>query len=577
MMKKLIYIMLLTAGLSSCDLDQLPKEAISPETFFNTENDLLLYTNSFYNALPSAEDVYNEDVDNVVKNSLRDELQGTRIVPTSGGGWTWTNLRNINYFLANSNKCTDKKAVAKYNGVARFFRAYFYFGMVKRFGDVPWYSSTIEVADEDLLTKARDPRTLVMDSVMADIDFAIANLEGTRQVNTITKWTALALKSRMALYEGTFRKYHTEFNLPDADKFLDECIEASEDLMKNSGYGIYKDTPATAYLKLFSADNSIAEEIILGRDFSDQLQVYHNLNYYTMTASYGKPGLEKKLVNSYLMADGTRFTDIKGHETMQFYDEVQKRDPRLAQSIRTPGYTRIGESTPLVPEFGATVTGYQLIKFVSEPKWDTFGKDITDMPIFRYAEVLLNFAEAKAEKGTLTQDDLDISTKLTRGRVAMPNISLADANAKPDPYQAQMYTKLSGKNVGVILEIRRERRIELLMENFFRWDDIIRWKEGQLLTKQFKGMYFPGPGSYDLDKNGKVDLVIYEGTKPTVPGAQLLKLGSEILLENGAKGGNIVVNGHINKKFDENKDYLYPIPKQERLLNTNLSQNPNWE
>jgi hypothetical protein len=569
--------MLLTAGLSSCDLDQLPKEAISPETFFNTENDLLLYTNSFYNALPSAEDVYNEDVDNVVKNSLRDELQGTRIVPTSGGGWTWTNLRNINYFLANSNKCTDKKAVAKYNGVARFFRAYFYFGMVKRFGDVPWYSSTIEVADEDLLTKARDPRTLVMDSVMADIDFAIANLEGTRQVNTITKWTALALKSRMALYEGTFRKYHTEFNLPDADKFLDECIEASEDLMKNSGYGIYKDTPATAYLKLFSADNSIAEEIILGRDFSDQLQVYHNLNYYTMTASYGKPGLEKKLVNSYLMADGTRFTDMKGYETMQFYDEVQKRDPRLAQSIRTPGYTRIGESTPLVPEFGATVTGYQLIKFVSEPKWDTFGKDITDMPIFRYAEVLLNFAEAKAEKGTLTQDDLDISTKLTRGRVGMPNISLADANAKPDPYQAQMYTKLSGKNVGVILEIRRERRIELLMENFFRWDDIIRWKEGQLLTKQFKGMYFPGPGSYDLDKNGKVDLVIYEGTKPTVPGAQLLKLGSEILLENGAKGGNIVVNGHINKKFDENKDYLYPIPKQERLLNTNLSQNPNWE
>ncbi|WAC09301.1 RagB/SusD family nutrient uptake outer membrane protein [Dyadobacter pollutisoli] len=577
MMKKLIYIMLLAVGLTACDLDQLPKEAIAPETFFNTENDLLLYTNSFYNALPSAEDVYNEDVDNVVKNSLRDELQGTRIVPTSGGGWTWTNLRNINYFLANSGKCTDKKAVAKYNGLARFFRAYFYFGMVKRFGDVPWYSSTIEVEDQDLLTKARDPRTLVMDSVMADIDFAIANLDGTRQVNTITKWTALALKSRMALYEGTYRKYHTEFNLPDSEKFLDECIEASQDLMKNSGYGIYKDTPATAYLKLFSADNSIAEEVILGRDFSDQLQVYHNLNYYTMTASYGKPGLEKKLVNSYLMADGTRFTDIKGYETMQFYDEVQKRDPRLTQSIRTPGYTRIGESTPLVPEFGATVTGYQLIKFVSEPKWDTFGKDITDMPIFRYAEVLLNFAEAKAEKGTLTQDDLDISTKLIRDRVGMPNINLADANAKPDPYQAQMYTKLSGKNAGVILEIRRERRVELVMENFFRWDDIIRWKEGQLLTKQYKGMYFPGPGSYDLDRNGKVDLVIYEGTKPTVPGAQLLKLGSEILLENGVKGGNIIINGHITKKFDENKDYLYPIPKQERLLNTNLSQNPNWE
>jgi hypothetical protein len=89
-------------------------------------------------------------------------------------------------------------------------------------------------------------------------------------------------------------------------------------------------------------------------------------------------------------------------------------------------------------------------------------------------------------------------------------------------------------------------------------------------------MYFPGPGSYDLDKNGKVDLVIYEGDKPTVPGAQILKLGSEILLENGNKGGNIVINGHITKKFNEARDYLYPIPTQELLLNPKLVQNPNW-
>lgn len=577
MKKILTTILALAIGLTSCNLDRLPMDAISPETFFNSENDLLLYTNSFYNIMPGAEDVYNEDVDNIVKTSLRDELQGTRIVPTSGGGWTWNNLRNINYFLINSGKCPDKAAVAKYNGLARFFRAYFYFGMVKRFGDVPWYSTPIETTDQEMLTKARDPRAMVMDSVMADLDYAIANLATGRQVNTITKWTALALKSRVGLYEGTFRKYHPEFNLPNADKFLDACITASEDLMKNSGYTIYKATPATAYLKLFSADNAIADEVILARDFSDELQVYHNLNYYTMTASYGRPGLEKNLVNSYLMADGSRFTEKKGYETMQFYDEVQNRDPRLSQTIRTPGYTRIGETAQLVPEFGATVTGYQLIKFVSTPKWDTFNKDITDMPIFRYAEVLLNYAEAKAEKGTLTQADLDISTKLTRDRVGMPNINMDQANAKPDPYQAGQYTQISGKNLGVILEIRRERRIELVMENYFRWDDIIRWKEGQALTKQYKGMYFPGPGQYDLDKNGSIDVVIYEGTKPDIKGAQLLKLGSDVSLENGAKGGNIIINGHITKKFIENRDYLYPIPKQERLLNTNLTQNPNWE
>ena len=575
-MKKFLSIIAIAIGLISCDLDQLPLDAISPNTFFNNENDLLLYTNSFYNMLPSAEDVYNEDVDNVVKNSLREELQGTRVVPTSGGGWTWTELRNINYFLANSGKCPDAAAVAKYNGLARFFRAYFYFNMVKRFGDVPWYSKAIEVGDQEMLTKARDPRTLVMDSVMADVNYAIANLGTARQVNTITKWTALALKSRIALFEGTFRKYHTEFSLPNADKFLDESIAASDELMKNSGYSIYNATPSTAYLKLFASDNAIESEVILARDFSDALQVYHNLNYYTMTASYGKPGLEKRLVNSYLMKDGSRFTDKPGYQTMSYYDEVQDRDPRLSQTIKTPGYTRIGETTPLVPEFGGTVTGYQLIKFVSEPKWDTFNKDITDMPIFRYAEVLLNFAEAKAEKGTLTQADLDRSVKLTRDRVGMPNINLTTSNANPDPYLMQQYTQVSGNNAGVILEIRRERRIELVMENFFRWDDLLRWKEGQALTKQFKGMYFPGTGSFDLDKNGKIDLVIYEGTKPVVAGAQILKLGSEILLENGNAGGNIVINNHITKKFNEAKDYLYPIPTQEILLNPKLKQNPNW-
>ena len=141
---------------ASCDLNNLPLDSIAPETFFETENDLKLYTNSFYNMLPSGEGVYNERIDNVISNDLSDELRGTRIVPTSGGGWSWTNLRNINYFLENSSKSSDNNAVLKYNGVARFFRAYFYFGLVTRFGDVPWYSTSIEVNDEVMLTKPRD-------------------------------------------------------------------------------------------------------------------------------------------------------------------------------------------------------------------------------------------------------------------------------------------------------------------------------------------------------------------------------------------------------------------------------------
>ncbi len=114
------------------------------------------------------------------------------------------------------------------------------------------------------------------------------------------------------------------------------------------------------------------------------------------------------------------------------------------------------------------------------------------------------------------------------------------------------------------------------MENF-RWNDLMRWKEGHLLKEQFKGMYFPGPGKYDLDGDGKIDVEIYTGTKPTTPGVQYLKLGSEIDLENNSAGGNIVVNRNIPKNFNEDRDYLYAIPTQEILLNPNLTQNPNWK
>jgi len=579
-MQRIYHLFLLIAAISlaSCSkfLDREPQAQISPNAFFKTEKDLQLYINSLYNRVPSAEEIYNEDMDNVVKSSLSSFLQGRRDIPVSGGGWEWAELRKINYFLVNCNRVLPENTTRKYVAAARFFRAWFYYDMVKDFGDVPWYSEPIEPDDAEYLQKPRDPRTLVMDSVLADIDFAIEHLDATRSTEQVTKWTALALKSRICLFEGTFRKYHDEFNLPDADRFLNECVEASEALISSGQYSIYTSTPDKAYLELFASKAPRPEEIILARQYSAGLQIYHNVNYYTITASYGQPGLEKSFVNSYLMKDGTRFTDIPGYETMQFYEECQDRDPRLSQTIRTPGYTRIGNTVPLVPDFGASVTGYQLIKYVTDESQDSYTKNDNAMPVFRYAETLLNFAEAKAELGTLTQADIDKSIKLLRDRVEMPNLDVAAANANPDPYEAARYTHLQpGPNKGVLLEIRRERRIELVIENF-RWDDVRRWKEGNMFVKPFKGMYFPGPGKYDLDMDGTIDVVIYEGEKPDEKGPAYLKLGTEISLENGAAGGNMMINRNIPKQFDEDRDYLNPIPIQERTLNPNLTQNPGW-
>jgi len=586
-MKKILYAVMAGAMLfSACSksLDLKPLSQISPDNAFNSENELKLYVLSFYDKmLPNADNedngftsLYTENSDNIILTAEDDKVTGKRTVPVSGGGWNWDKLRNVNYFLQNYQRGNLAPAITnKYVAAARFFRAYFYSNMVARFGDVPWYSKAIEVTDNAALTKGRDPRTMVMDSVLNDIDFAINNLPANQSPDEINKWTALALKSRLCLFEGTFRKYHTEFKLPDADKFLQLAADAGGQVIDHGPYAIYNSTPDKAYATLFNSLSVIPSEVILAREYSANLQIFQNVNYYTISPSFGKPGLEKRLVNSYLMKDGSRFTDIPGYQTMQFFDETQNRDPRLSQTVRTPGYKRVDGTVALAPSFGGTVTGYQLTKFVTAQANDALAKSPNPLPIFRYAEVLLNFAEAKAELGTLTQADLDKSIKRLRDRVAMPAMNMANANGNPDPYLAAQYTHVNGANKGVILEIRRERRIELVMEGF-RWNDLMRWKEGHLLIDQFKGEYFPGLGNYDLDGDGKTDLVIYSDSQPTVPNAQFLKLGTDVTLEKGTLGGNILPNSNLPKNFNEDRDYLYPLPTQDILLNPNLKQNPNW-
>lgn len=559
-------------------LERYPLDQLSPETYFQTENELKSFTNSFYSLVPGTpsdggSSIWGTYIDDEAQFSVPALISGTREVPTTGGGWSWGALRNINFFLENIHRFPgDENIRNHYVGLARFFRAWFYFDKVARFGDVPWYSKTIGTTDEDLLKKARDSRVLVMDSVLYDINYAIQNLRDQRNSKEITKWTALALKSRIFLFEGTFRKYH---GLGNYEKMLDESISAALDLMQNSGYSIYTSSAFKAYHELFIATNAITDEMILAREFDLSVPFTHSVNFRTNSSSYGRPGVTKQLINSYLMLDGSRFTDISNYETMEFFDECQNRDPRLAQTIRTPGYKQIGQETTSVPDFTASMTGYQYIKYILAPVHFSLGCD-NDLPVFRFAEILLNYAEAKAERGIITQSDLDYSIKLIRDRVGMPNIDLAWSNSNPDPYLEMQYKNVTGTNKGVILEIRRERRIELIRENF-RWDDLVRWKEGHNLIRPFLGMYFPGPGEFDLDKDGKIDIVLYVGTEPAdkIPSAQYYKIG-EVDLLNGTSGGNIIVNRTVPKNFDENKDYFYPIPTQERILNPNLTQNPGW-
>ena len=578
-----------TAGCSDM-LDEYPLDAISPETYYNNADELRSATNQFYGMFPGAASGYTESADVVCIFNLPAEVQGIRTVPTSGGGWNWEYLRAVNFYLSHSVRCDDVDAREHFDGIARFFRAYFYFEKVKRFGEVPWFDRELSSTDPELF-RPRDSRDFIMDKILDDLTYAINNISDKKDLYNVTHWTALALKSRICLFEGTFRKYH---GIPGYEKFLNECAAASKLFIDNAPYVIYQ-TGAQPYRDLFSSMNAIEEEVILARDYDRSQNVMHEANANTLSPTYGRPGMNKKIVNSYLMTNGDRFTDQPGYETMQYYDEMQNRDPRLTQTVVGPGYMRINSDKVESPNFSSSTTGYQIIKWVTDASGDGYMGSSNDYILFRAAEVYLNYAEAKAELGTLTQDDLKISIKKIRDRVGMPNIDMLAANANPDPYLCAPetgYRNVTGPNKGVILEIRRERTIELCLEGH-RYYDIIRWKEGKVFEQPYKGMYFPGltQGSgdnrYDVfDMNDgtvgdteKVDICIYTGKKPSVKNIRkFYKLGDEFVLTDGDKG-NIICHD-IEKEprqWNEDRDYFFPIPTTERsLTNGALTQNPGW-
>ena len=307
-MKSVIkYIAFLSAALvmTSCEdlLDRFPKDKMSPETFLANEKEMRAYTNAFYPMLPSG--FFGNQSDAVVGRDLDDEIRGARTINSGDGGWSWTNLRTINTFLEYSSNCKDEKLRVQYDALARFFRAFFYFEKVKQFGDVPWYDHTLGSDDEDLY-KPRDSRELVMQNVVADIDYAIDNLPAEHNDYRVTKWTALALKSRICLFEGTYRKYHagdvTLETLP-ADAmpytwYLQQAVDAASKFISTSNYGIYNaEGTDKSYIGLFTkydVSEGINKEVILARDYSSVYGVTHAAN-----SDYTSATLHKYVTEAY--------------------------------------------------------------------------------------------------------------------------------------------------------------------------------------------------------------------------------------------------------------------------------------
>lgn len=576
------FILLAFIG-SGCEkgfLERLPLDEISNETFWKTENDMAVYNNGLYAMTINNNDVpilhghetgnNNRSIwflDNLSDNFAPvgvGEFQlvraGLQVVPTTPNSQTfgykgWDFVRAINVGLENYDRAQVPQVVKdKYIGEARLFRAWFYADKVSKFGDVPYNEKPLNIDSPELFA-ARTPRLEVMDKVLEDLNAAVlglpANWNDGGAPGRLNRWAALLVKSRICLFEGTFRKYH---GLPNPEKWLTEAANSSKELIENGPYRLNSTGNPNADYSNYHRSQDLAgnSEVMYWKKYA--VGIITNNVERTVHRTIG--GATKSFVEDYLCKDGLPISLsplYKGDNVME--DVFVDRDPRLRQTILLPVDNAalvwdVARTYPRItgmPGGNTSTTGYHIVKWFNTNIGPGFNTGITPAITLRFGEALLNYAEAKAELGTLTQGDLDISINKLRDRVAMPHLKLDKIPVDP------RYT-----NEGIsplLVEIRRERRIELFGEGF-RYNDLKRWKQGKKLTEPILGMQFNAAArtryagariETSVDPvSGKTYIDVYKNT------------------------------GVANPVFDESKHYLWPIPLGSIAENPEIKQNPGW-
>lgn len=604
-MKKHIFIILTSClALTACEkfLTKSNPNKIESETYFTNEASLKIYSNGLGRSFTTLIlDFCTGDIGTDMMFQNGTNLYYTdNYSPESASNWkasNWSKLRNVNYFLDNMHTAVASEEVMKhYEGVGRFYRAMFYMDKVQIFGAVPWYDHLVDSQKEEDIYAMRTNREEVCRHILEDLNFAcehcLASKEYMDRAGYVNKYVALAMKSRFCLYEGSFRTYHQNdpstaqpWKTDEAEMYLDECAKACEAIMTSNQFSL-TDVPAnrkTQYRDMFTCEDACSQyinEIIWARDYDLALNVTNNIdkNYFTPRFTSGTGcGFTRQFINTYLMTDGTPFTSkYPDNETVDFATECKDRDFRMAQTVRTPGFTRDGGATPSAPDVQFAMSGYQPVKWTL----DDSSKDphtsatATDVPLIRYAEVLLNYAEAKAILGQCDKTVWDKTIGSLRERSGVKNIFPILA----DQYMVDYF---QGRELDpVVLEVRRERGIELAMENR-RYQDLMRWRQGELLVRERQGIYIPVIEE-PIDLNG-------DGTPETIVSAKITeKTGYRVLSIDGASsdlgnklsGGNkgIILTGTAVTSTWAWKDYKYvkPIPAEAILENKNLEQNPEW-
>jgi len=541
---KYIFLILLLAGCKKT-LDLTPEDQISDASFWKTPAHFELAANDFYYALKEVPQYIDNNSDIAFGSGANPVSDGSYLPTANSNVWdnAYKNIRAINYLLQKAPGSNLGSAIDRPVGEAFFFRAYNYWNLVESFGGVPKIDKVLDVNSKELYLP-RSTQSEIVDFMLDDLDSAFDKLPkqsglSSAELGRATQGAVLALKARVALFQGTWAKYHGE---GDGSKYINIAVDAAEKLVSSNEYALYTDQGASSYKYLFILKGDDSKEVILARRYYANRMV-HN---WTRELWFNYMVPTKNLADMYLATDGLpidKSPRFQGYNTQT--SEFQNRDPRMAMTFIVPGSTIFFEGglmQPTYPGFSgsnATHTGYMIRKFLDETLEATQFQGEYDFKEFRYGEVLLILAEALYEKnGTISDQDLDRTINLLRSRVNMPALTNAF---------------VTQNGLTMLNEIRRERTIELAFEGFRR-DDLRRWKTAEsVLPQALKGVKFVGTE--------------YQQKFPD------LKIGTDIQVDNN---GFIIADPASARQFLP-KHYLDPIPLQQiQLSGGKLQQNPGW-
>ncbi|MBR2049485.1 MAG: RagB/SusD family nutrient uptake outer membrane protein [Rikenellaceae bacterium] len=587
-MKKILIaaMVLATAALVGCEkfLTEEPQSSFPDgPTFWSGESALQMETNYFYTAFSSYGAAHSgrfyadSKSDDYGQDNNNPEYAVT--IPSGTGIWasSYQEARRANLIMARMANMELSDEVRKhYEGFCRFYRAIQHFDVVRAYGDCVWQDKEVSLDDPEWQSQSRTDRAEIMRKVCEDLKFAAENSRDYNNGNTYHKYVAYLMLSRAALFEGAWQKYQ-EKNTTVANEFFKIAKEAADEIIKSGKWSIH-DNYAANYNSKDLKGNS---EMLMFKVFQYDADVKlgHGLHGYS-SSSTPTWGITKDAVESYCNADGLPIhVSEAGFDDSTVKSAIAGRDARLAANVC--------DSVVMLDTYAwrsgiNSTTGYWLIKFVNWNDYITASANNlapyndTDGPVYMYSEVLLNYAEACAELGSMTQADADKSINELRTKhgkipaltVSGNTVSVNGTVITPDPKNTYGVNEL-------IWEIRRERRCELICDGF-RNDDLKRWKMGAQLdfAKNPSGIVGVSEDAVKAYYKYTQEVYDWQGLHKDLPYDNIEN--KEYWVTIGDKRYVSAFAPTRNRVFDEGKNYLDPLPSGITIINPNLGQNPGW-